>query len=434
MPQERAKRILSALYRFNSKLTFADKERALGLLRQWIKEKPRLRASKKLAEKLAQALRDDKNKELQKMQVAQKKVRLRALYKELGLFNRLIYILTGALVAVIVMVPFLDYRSIRIVRVSQDSLPSSSTSPDPAVKHLGEDAFGYLGAQKKIKPIFYFQPNFSSLPQTPQSAYVWRRVVQRRPVFFNQLEAVNLSAFTPLDWQQAKLNSLADGYSLVLDWQKGLFRFFSYENNCASNCSPLPSEAIKLSNEFIQEKGISLLYYHSPIAEVGGVNGTKVIYPLQLDNRPVYNANLSRYGLEFKIQDTQIVEFSGWLDSRLEASLYKLENDSSKIVKWALAGGINQDYFKSRNTANLWLSAPKLVYLSYWCSYNGEEEELFLPAFLFEVRSEDETEVSKVAVPLIKDFFLFFDPSQPFNKPSSTTPTTINRDIFAPSP
>jgi len=192
--------------------------------------------------------------------------------------------------------------------------------------------------------------------------------------------------------------------------------------------SDIPSEEkiIQIADSFIKDYGIKTDNYGQPeskmaflieelqrVQRAGGTytpESIRVIYPLMIQGRPVYDKWGNKFGLDIDI-NLRAMRVTGLYNlntQNYQSSMYQAEIDVSKILEIAEKGGLNQYpvYGNVSKTIDLEISAPSLAYMRVWKHNQGQSDEFLTPALVFPIDSsqlEGTYTKENIVVPLAKD-------------------------------
>jgi len=191
--------------------------------------------------------------------------------------------------------------------------------------------------------------------------------------------------------------------------------------------SEIPSEEriIEIADSFIREYGINTDSYGQPeskraflikeLQRVQGTGGTyspesvRIIYPLMINDRPVYDQWGNKFGLnvDINIRAMRVTGLYNLTTQDYQSSLYQAETDASKILAIAEKGGLNQPiYGRVSKTIDLEIGAPSLAYMKVLKYEQGQSDEFLTPALVFPIDSsqiEGMYTKENVVIPLAKD-------------------------------
>ena len=188
--------------------------------------------------------------------------------------------------------------------------------------------------------------------------------------------------------------------------------------------SDIPSEdkIIEVADSFIREYGIKTDNYGQPesrraylieqLQRAGGnytPESIQVIYPLVINDRPVYDQWGNKVGLNVGI-NLRAMRVTGLYDlttQNYQSSLYQAETDASKILAAAEKGGINSPvYGRVSKTIDLEIGTPSLAYMKVWKHSQGQSNEFLTLALVFPIDSselEGTYKRERIVIPLAKD-------------------------------
>jgi len=248
----------------------------------------------------------------------------------------------------------------------------------------------------------------------------------------------DLSSFSGAQADNLTFNQDQDfGYSIFISFTEGRINIYEYwpswnqcfKNNCVINplkITDLPTDSvlIDLADNFVREHNINLENYGQPQvqdlwrlayqdstaqADFYIPDSQTVVYPLIINNQPVYDDSGNPYGLSVNINVRQM-KVSGVSEittQNYQASSYEAETDAAKILSIVERGGLYGWYAGGDNVVDVELADPQLGYYKYW-SYNnetGQSDELLVPALIFPIKErplDPNFYRQNVVVPLVK--------------------------------
>ncbi|OGY44357.1 MAG: hypothetical protein A3J62_04115 [Candidatus Buchananbacteria bacterium RIFCSPHIGHO2_02_FULL_38_8] len=201
---------------------------------------------------------------------------------------------------------------------------------------------------------------------------------------------------------------------------------------------PTDEELIRIANDFLSQHKISLENYGDPFvdnnwrvyyaqtvnqAELYLPDSLTVLYPLEIQGQGVYEGYGYPAGLSVtvSIRDKRVNGVNSLFTQNYQSSMYEAETDFNRILKFAETGGVYSYPFADATTVyEIELGEPKLGYLKKWNYKNGQTEELLVPALIFPVINQPQTEATtkqilpnaykqNVVVPLIKEVLAEFE-------------------------
>jgi hypothetical protein len=187
---------------------------------------------------------------------------------------------------------------------------------------------------------------------------------------------------------------------------------------------PADEVLIKMANDFIQEKNISISQYGEPRVEdfwrreyalikdqsfayVPDV--INIIYPLIINDQEVKDMGGGNYGLSISvnIRKNKVSGLYGLGIYNLESSMYEAETDAGKILQIAEQGGYGYYYYpEGADVIEVEIGEPKLVYALHSQYSEGKYSELFVPALSFPILKQPDENYyyrQNIVVPLVKD-------------------------------
>jgi hypothetical protein len=133
-----------------------------------------------------------------------------------------------------------------------------------------------------------------------------------------------------------------------------------------------------------------------------------VIYPMVINGEQVYDQSGQKYGINIGIDLAykRVTSAYNINTSIFESSTYTLETDVNKIIKFVEAGGTYGNYLypDATKTVNIEVGKPErgLLLTWQWDSTKPYSSELFVPALIFPITSQDSQNYrTSITVPLI---------------------------------
>jgi hypothetical protein len=300
--------------------------------------------------------------------------------------------------------------------------------------------FTYEGAALENLPIE--QPVFRRAKENPSTGIIDRiiKTLSLGLIDLTKFDNAKLQQFSVVEDQEFGYNinvDVANGYvNVYQNWEKwphpadscrdeACFRQFQMKPADI----PADEEVIAIAAQFVQDKGISLDGYGSPIVqnfwrqqyELLSVaeratfyvpEVIDVIYPLNLDGKVVYDEGGYESGMHISVDLRNKRAYSAYelMTKQFQKSDYTGESDSARILKIAEQGGFrsylpdNQNIQPDAKVVNFQLDTPTTVVLRMW-KYDGtKSEELYVPALVFPIKNPSQSYWRKnVIVPLVKE-------------------------------
>lgn len=260
---------------------------------------------------------------------------------------------------------------------------------------------------------------------------------------FKNINVNNLTINEDRDYGYSLYLGLKDGnFSVYKNWEKWpsvdkLCR--GLDNSCYQNYQLSVNdvlsdeETIKIANEFLSEYDISLNNYgpgevqknwmreytmSSDKASFYIPDSVSVIFPLKIEGKNIYEEYGSKFGLtvEVDMREKKVASVYNLFYQYYESSSYATESDKESIMKMVNQGGLYPDYNYEYpedvtvKDVEIKIGTPTLEMVKLW-NYNNEEMngyELYVPAYVFPVISEDESVYfykKNIIIPAVKDFF-----------------------------
>lgn len=263
-----------------------------------------------------------------------------------------------------------------------------------------------------------------------------------------KISSINLSNFSAL-----KLNSvsLAEdreyGLGLTVDFLEGNLSISKNwtkwpQETCKDGVCPTTrledvlsdEKSLEVAKKFFQDYQINLSSYGQPYvnndwkkeyAKVSDKslawipNSVTVIYPLQIENKTVYEEYGQAKGITVTIdvKTGRVTDVYGMEKLDFDASNYATETDTAKILEVAQNGGRSWNFGTmpypqpdntNTKTIDVRLGEPEMTYVHLSDYQDGVSKEYLVPALMFPVLDqpkEGEYFQSQVIVPVIQEFF-----------------------------
>jgi hypothetical protein len=323
------------------------------------------------------------------------------------------------------------------------------------VPTIGKGVGGTAMSSKMIAPMYSYSYVYKGDPLelNDSTSKVYRRIKGDGNLSSDLDSLISTKAFGPIN-----LNSFSDlqtsNISLVENKKLGLninidfkeeniyigqnwTQWQSDRDKCGDNQAcwdsyrikindiPEDSAVIKLTNDFLLAKGISLDHYgEAKVDNNWRINyetstdkpnyyipeEVSVIYPLSVDGQTVYDqsGNLDGLRVNFNLLQHAVSGVNNLTSYRYETSDYALEIDSSKILGLAEKGGYGSGiyyYAENQNKITLELGTPTKSLIHLWRYTNNTNEELLIPALIFPINNipADYYGSRFITVPLVQD-------------------------------
>jgi hypothetical protein len=200
---------------------------------------------------------------------------------------------------------------------------------------------------------------------------------------------------------------------------------------------PSDNDLIAMSNDFLDKYNINREHYGQPVVDnLWRENYEKnpdksnlyipeyvvVVYPLMLNNQPVFDQSGNYSGLRVTINLLKKAAsgINGLTPYRYEESSYALETDATRLNKVIENGGWNRIYYYNQGegakTTEIELGTPTKSLVQMWRYTNNRSEELFVPALVFPVLNAPTEYYGQkfITIPLVKELVdeLLVEPNQ----------------------
>lgn len=200
---------------------------------------------------------------------------------------------------------------------------------------------------------------------------------------------------------------------------------------------PSDSDLVTIANNFLDKYNINREHYGQPLVDnLWRENYEKnedksnlyipeyvvVVYPLMLDDEPVFDQSGNYAGLRVTINllKKAAAGLNGLNPYRYEASDYALETDATRLNKVIENGGWNRIYYYNQaegvKTTEIELGTPTKSLVQMWRYTNNRSEELFVPALVFPVLNAPTEYYGQkfITIPLVKELVdeLLVEPNQ----------------------
>jgi len=255
------------------------------------------------------------------------------------------------------------------------------------------------------------------------------------------LGLINFSKFSNLKAQQVSLSEdVANGYaiyfnfeegqiSITRNWQRYIALYESEKeiNDLSDANVPEDSALISIADKFLSKYGINKSAYGTPQVDsswqrqlkTAKAEGQKiyvpqyisVIYPLEINGVAAYEEYGSVLGLDvvINIAENEVYSVNNLYTQNYESSTYELDNDFTKIIKVAEAGGLSGlNYYSpdSKQPIEFELETPKIIYIKKYIYLKNTSEEILVPGLLFKVKNNPQAGYvyrDTVVVPIVKE-------------------------------
>jgi hypothetical protein len=190
---------------------------------------------------------------------------------------------------------------------------------------------------------------------------------------------------------------------------------------------PLDDALIKLADDFVKEKGISLKGYGEPEVDRSWrlmyermaaaerlsyyfPEQVSVKYPLLIDGKKVYEGpgQTAVLYVLIDVKERRVSGVSSIMSQRYAQSQYEAVTDTAKVIAVAEEGGMQSYYpygLTDGKTQVLTLGTPERGYMKHWQYQNNVSNELLVPALIFPVQNppSEGYAPTQVIVPLVKE-------------------------------
>ncbi len=254
------------------------------------------------------------------------------------------------------------------------------------------------------------------------------------------LGLANLGTFPNLEVRDIALaQDVEFGYMVHVSMQQGMVsitqnweRWEAIQPKCRDEAcweayrlkpSDVPSNQrlVEIANAFMTEHGIDLSSYGSPevnrewerigegTSEIYVPDTVQVVYPLEIQGKPVYTPSGNKTGLwvGINIRANRVSDVSDIRTLRFEASSYDTLTDTDDILDRAKTGGLYANvYPENAETIQVEIGTPWLAYVQVYESGAGRTGELHVPALVFPVIGDVDPNLGlskrNVIVPIVK--------------------------------
>jgi len=363
--------------------------------------------------------------------------------------SRWVYSLSGAAIAVVLMLPVV-YVSLNPSKPgSSDLMTSLSNSQvfnarptsafgslsDLAVATMARNQSGGGGGggpaanpvsmdSKMIAP--YFTPykfvyTGDPIVVTDMAKDVYRRVkglnTQSLASVIGPLggNLVNIASFNNAVVRSIDIyEPIGKGYSLNINFFDGAASLSAmYENWFAPQAEytpvrmdeiPADSELLSIASAFVSQHGIDVSAYGQPLVDSAWrvwyeqaedkanyyfPETYSVVYPVLINGESVRDSSGNLYGLRVDVHAREKQVFGVWnlTTQQYDASPYATEQDASRIVRVAERGGFYGWWGQEAapDAQQVSLGTPTPVLMQFFRYSSGVNEELYVPALLFPV-------------------------------------------------
>lgn len=329
--------------------------------------------------------------------------------------------------------------------------PSAAIPPPPTVDGRAGSGFGIGGdkggdsiASPLIYPEIAYRFTYAGEPFTVDSKGSVYQRVKGSGIAGEEIAGILRHAANELFDANAlsnpKLHSVElsedrdGGYTVHANLQEGMV-FISQQWETSARAGeelkpvgmhevPADSVLIGTARDFIKKFGIDATPYGEPFVDntwrdymrAAGANmpemyapeAITIIYPLNIDDKEVYEHGGARHGLTVTV-DTRfknIVSVSNLMTHRYKKSDYVLETDTARLISIAEQVGTPIYVRKDLKIQTIKLGTPIRILVKHWITVEKSENELIIPALAFPVldRSAQGSWLPpSIIVPLPKD-------------------------------
>ena len=455
------KNILQELYMIDPELKKHEKD-LQRIISQLLKSKPDIKIDKRFVQSLKTEIlgKTKKTKNIKSTKINFK-----------WLWN-LSYALGGAIIVFVLMFPLIkdNYdaslspearKSLSILPLEDESAfgnigVTSDNSPTVATG-LGGGGLNATFSAESVKMIAPFETKFNfvysgekiNIEDTEMPVYkknnnsTWSQTLSDKIKDFNS-GLLNMNKFSDIDVINLSFNEDKDfGYSVYITPQyntisinSNWYRWPHPEQDCQEEkCfeslrlkeSDVPEDSIliEIADKFLKEYNVDMSNYGagkiiSQWRDVFVADGEdkyvpeiiSVIYPLILQGQTVYEQGGTESGITvgIDIRYNKVAHVNNITTLEFSSSKYEIENNFDKILEYAKKGGMNMGYYnaETNNVIDIELDKPFLSLIQYYKRTGNNDEQLFIPAFLFPIKERAEGMhymQPNVVVPLIKEWF-----------------------------
>lgn len=180
----------------------------------------------------------------------------------------------------------------------------------------------------------------------------------------------------------------------------------SSSNQAENNPQLSNEETLSIADSFLSRFGISATTYGKPWVQDQSSSLATVVYPITVNNLPIYDISGNLYGLRITVDAStkKVTSLQNARTIKAEASAYPAETDTNILLEIASTGGIQQFWQQGENVQEISLDTPIKGYVLNTI-YKETEEELLIPALIFPVKPSNTSQtlgLSSVIVPLAK--------------------------------
>lgn len=245
-------------------------------------------------------------------------------------------------------------------------------------------------------------------------------------------ELFNLNSFPGLKVQRIEFVDQKDpGYNMYVDFERGEVsigtirkNYLDYEKAQArlKNVSMSNEDAISIATKFLNDHGINISAYETPIVEAPRIapdapkqQWLNVKFPISIDGAPVYEMGGERMGITVMVDilEKRVESVYNLTSYSFTSSQYELETDTNKIVPFITNGGSLYRYAMPESNGKeitVELGAPEKVLVRYYDYKDNTARELLVPALKFtvperELQSGEWYTPQNIVVPLLKEVF-----------------------------
>lgn len=339
--------------------------------------------------------------------------------------------------------------------VSQNAL-APLPSPEAGFGGGGARTSASLATDQKIisgimpvEPYVVYDYKFTyqgeDLKAVSDKVEVYKRLKENKQRFndvFNRLNLglIDTSKFSDLKIQYLNLIEDKDsGYLLDINPGEGIISLNLNWNTWQPDqtresqsvgLSDFQNEAkfIDIADKFLTQYGINKdnygqpeidnqwrVYYEKEVnkADYYFPDTINVIYPLLINNQPVFEEYGNKVGLSvaINIRQEKVMSLYNLMTTNFQTSEYEAETNLEKIKDIALLGGLYNypaayDASAQVKTIDVVLGTPTLGLMRYWAYEGNQSTELFVPAYIFpilETKGEVNYYKQSIVVPVVKE-------------------------------
>jgi hypothetical protein len=253
------------------------------------------------------------------------------------------------------------------------------------------------------------------------------------------LGLIDLEKFTNLKLQQVALAEDRDeGYSISIDlnagsiglyqnwarWTMPMREAVKNVNGTESTTLPSDEQVITMANAFLDKYGIPRSAYGTPVVSKDFlgygretlsvaplyIQSLQVVYPLNINGKPVVNENGYPAGLSVVIELdlNRVTSVSNLTSLSYEASAYSLVSDTAKVMAVVNRGGMygSKPVDGSVKKVQIEVGSPTVGYYPSQYQIDQTPTEYLIPALIFPITKAPQGEQlyrSAIVVPLVQD-------------------------------